>query len=217
MALLDWANGDLFSALRDKVNAIRAAASSFAGGTIGQIWTKDSSTDFNGSFKNATVVIESGLPAKAGMKRYILAVKEDESAYELYQGLASEVNIDTRSTGYQTVSTTTFATLNNGSGTSLTYTLPNDSNTRRLLIMAFPTYENGFGDTSGCVTRIASNGTALRTGFKDLRNQQDEFPIMVISTIICTGQVITVDAKKNAGGDSSFTFNGGILTISELI
>jgi hypothetical protein len=52
MALLDWANGDLFSALRDKFNAVRVAVSSFAGGTAGQVFKKSSSTDFAGSWSN---------------------------------------------------------------------------------------------------------------------------------------------------------------------
>lgn len=217
MALLDWANGDLFSALRDKFNAVRAATSSFAGGTIGQIWTKDSSTDFDGTFKAASTVIESGLPSKTGKSRYILAVNQGETAYEAYQGIATEVNIDTRGTSYMMINTTSYSTLDNGSSTSLTYTLPNDSVVRRLLIQANLSYENGVAETSGCYTRIASNGTAIRTGFKDLRAMQDEFPIMVVATIACTGQVITIDAKLNSLAENSFTFNGGTLTIVEIL
>jgi len=48
MALLqNWLNTDLFSAMRDKVNAIVTAVNNLAGGAVGFHPVKASSTDFN--------------------------------------------------------------------------------------------------------------------------------------------------------------------------
>src|SRR6478736_3452344 len=53
MALLDdWLNANTFDILRDKVNAIVAAVNPLGGGTTDQIWTKDSASDFDGSYKD---------------------------------------------------------------------------------------------------------------------------------------------------------------------
>lgn len=53
MALLDnWLNADLFSTLRDKVNAIVSAVNAIGGGTVNQVPVKASSGDFDYTFSN---------------------------------------------------------------------------------------------------------------------------------------------------------------------
>lgn len=53
MALLDdWLNADLFSQLRDKVNAIVTAVNFFGGGTANQLLFKTNSNDFEVEWRN---------------------------------------------------------------------------------------------------------------------------------------------------------------------
>lgn len=65
MALLtNWLNGDLFSSLRDKVNAIVAAVNAAGTGTAGQVLRRNSSTTFDFSFSDDSVAAQTSNSGK---------------------------------------------------------------------------------------------------------------------------------------------------------
>lgn len=140
MALLDWANGDLFSTLRDKFNAVRAAVSSFAGGTAGQIWKKSSGVDFAGSY----VEFESFFASKTGKAKYVYRVNTGETAAEYVQLIDS---------GYQEINSA--RTESSGTphidseATIFTITTPNDGVTRDYHIVLTSVIDASTGSAFG--------------------------------------------------------------------
>jgi hypothetical protein len=162
MALLDWANGDLFSALRDKFNAVRVAVSSFAGGTTGQIWTKSSGTDFAGSY----VDFETLFPTKVGKAKDVYRVNAAETAVEYVKFIDCgylEINsARTESTGTPHIDT---------EATIFSIATPNDGVTRDYHIILTSVIDASTGSSFGynsyfkiASSYLSSNVAEIPTG-----------------------------------------------------
>lgn len=122
MALLSsLLNGDLFSAIRDKVNAIVSTVNLLGGGTAGQAIKKNSSNDFDFSWTNLREP-----PAFTGNANKELKVNAAETAIEYFSRNTGQASFS----GSQAL-TTSFANL---SGVS--FVTPNDGVTRTYLIVA---------------------------------------------------------------------------------
>lgn len=145
----------------------------------------------------------------------------EEDIEEINNGLISsfnkEADIQTGTSTYVTISSETYATLSNGSGTTLAITLPNDSVERTLLIIGIAAYENGSGQVSIIRTRIYNGSSTLKEAYTDLRGDQDDVVIQKQITVTCTGQTISLQARiDNAAIQDSFGFNGGSLTVNDI-
>jgi hypothetical protein len=177
---------DVFDKLNLVIDKLNDIDSQLTGGSTDEVLTKTSGSDYDYSW--------DAIPAK----------------------YSDSKNINITSSGVQTISSETPATLTDGV-TSLSIILPNDSVARNLLIIGTAAYENSAAEVSIIRTRIYNGTSALREAYTDLREDQDDCIIHYLGSITCTGQTISLQSRyNNSGSDSAFEFNGGSLIIVEI-